>query len=168
MSPFRSLSRTLAGRLIGGGLLASAGLVIAAQLLASMASAGHAVFHASFAIGILALGGAVISRWPAAGAASLGPAVGCLLMGISQVVEGVGALGYGVDGYSRQNSLAGLHDLGLAITPVGLVALVLGFGTSVAILAGRWQGPGRRLAVPVAVAFIAGGLVLIAKMIGVA
>ncbi len=162
----RALRQTLAGQLTGVGLLAAAGLVIAAQLLSQVAASGHALFHASFAIGVLVLGGAIIARWPTAGLTSLAPAVGCLLMGTSQLVEGIGALGYGVDGYSRQNGLAGLHDLGLAITPVGLVAMVLGFGVAVAALASRWQGPGRRLAMPAAIVLVLGGLVLVVKMIG--
>lgn len=168
MNPVRALRRTLVGRLLGACLLASVGLVILALLLARVASSGHAIFHASSALLVLALGAAIIARWPAAGAASLAPAVGCLLMGISQLVEGVGALGYGVDGNSRQNGLVVLHDLGLAITPIGLVAMVLGFGIAVAALAGRRRGPGRRLAVPLAVAFVIGGLVLVGKMIGLA
>jgi hypothetical protein len=142
MNPAAALWRTLVGRLIGAGLLATVGLVVAAQLLAQVAASGHTLFHASFAIVVLALGGVIIARWPAAGAASLAPAVGCLLMGLLQLVEGIGALGYGVDGYSRQSGLAGLHDLGLAITPIGLVGIVLGLGVTVVRLAGRWRGPG--------------------------
>ena len=168
MNPARALGRTLAGRLIGAGLLGAVGIVVAAALLAGSVSSGHALFHATFAIGVLALGGAIIARWPASGVASLGPAVGCLLMGASQLVESIGALGYGVDGYSRLNDLVVLHDLGLAITPIGLAATVLGFGIAVGVLAGRWQGPGRRLAIPAAAVLVVGGAILVGKMIGLA
>jgi hypothetical protein len=164
----RALRRTLVGRLVGAGLLATVGLVVAALVLSQHVASGHAIFHATFAVAVLAVGGVIVASRPEAGAASLAAAAGCLLMGTSQLVEGIGALGYGVDGYTRQNGLAGLHDLGLAITPIGLVAMVLGFGLAVAILAGRWRGPGRRLAVPLAVAFALGGLALVAKMIGIA
>jgi len=168
VNPVTALRRTLVGRLLGACLLATLGLVVVAEVMAQVASSGHALFHALFAIGVLGLGGAIIARWPAAGAASLAPAVGCLLMGISQLVEGIGALGYGVDGYIRQNGLVTLHDLGLAITPIGLVAMVLGFGGGATALAARWQGPGRALVVPLAVAFVVGGLALVVKMIGIA
>lgn len=112
-------------------------------------------------------------RWPSPGAEMASRlARGTLLAGLSAssvglLVEAAGAFGYTADGVDRANSLAELHDIGVALWPLGFVLMLAGAimtgGVWLAArrgAAGSWIATAAAvLAVTAAVLFIAGALV---------
>ena len=103
-------------------------------------------------------------RRPAGGPASTPAIVGLTLAAIAQLVEGIGGFGYGPGNIDRVNALANVHDLGVAIAPIGLVGAALGVTLGVGQLLrpryGRW--PALLLS-----ALVLGGLgFLISKLVG--
>jgi hypothetical protein len=92
-------------------------LAFAAVILAVPLAVGHAQFHAMFALGVLMP--ACVLAWRAArpNVASIAPTVGMLSLGIAQLVESVGGLGYGPDNNGRVNGLAAIIDVQTATYP---------------------------------------------------
>lgn len=133
----------------------------------------HAVGHLSLAVPVLLLLVWALLWWPAAGpefAARLARGtllVGLATAGLGLVTEAVGAFGYAPDQVSRATDLAVFHDIGVALWPVGFVALMAGAIMSGGVgLARRHGAASSRIvtgAVVVAllavVAFIAGGFI---------
>ena len=86
---------------------------------------------------------------------------------IGLLLEAVGAFGYSEDGSGRANALANLHDVGVAVWPIGFVLLMVGTILSVAVLLAATRGAaGSRIvktaavvAIAAATAFIAGGFI---------
>jgi len=131
-------------------------------LLALPLAVGHAQFHAILAIAALLPALAIaLRRGEHPSIASIAPITGLALFAITQLVESIGGLGYGPDNDGRVNELVAFHDIGVAITPIGLVALLVGVTVGVGALVGRRS---RRPALAAAVA----ALVLVAGGIGVA
>lgn len=134
----------------------------------------HAVGHLSLAVPILLLLGWALLWWPPAGpevAARLSKATvlaGLALAGLALVTEAVGAFGYASDQVSEANDLSVLHDIGVALWPVGFVVLIAGAVMSGGVGLARRRGAANSrivagsivLALVAVVAFIAGGLIL--------
>lgn len=163
------LSRLTAARsvvwpLVAVGLVAAAALLFGSSLIASGRDTGHAQFHALSALMALVPAALLVARARRPTLAALGPAIGLWLLAATQLVEGVGALGYGADG-SRVNGLVALHDLGLAITPIGLIGAALGVAAGIGALVGRRSGR-PRLAVGITAVVGLVAVVGVAKMIG--
>lgn len=156
-------------------IVVSAGMVLAVALLAGVGivapdnDTGHARFHASTALVALLVAAGILWVRPRPTLANRAPVVGLVALAVAMLVESVGALGFGPDGYARVNDLVVLHDLGLLLTPLAMMAMVL----ALAIGAGAviWQRtPGRAAARGAAalagLAVVALGLFLIATMTG--
>lgn len=126
----------------------------------------HAQYHAILAIAVL-LPALVIAlrRDTQPTIASTAPIVGLATLAVTQLVESVGGLGYGPDNDTRLNGLVGFHDIGLAITPIGLVAALVGVVVGVGVLAGRRSGR-PALAAGVSVLLLVIGGIGVAKLIG--
>ena len=150
--------------LVTAGAVAAAGMFAVGALVQSIVAGGHGQFHALFATVFLAPALVLAIRRPRGGAASTPAIIGLSVAALSQLVEGVGGFGYGPDNDSRVNALAQVHDLGVMIAPVGLVAAAVGITAAVAQLLRPRFGlvPGLALAAVV----LAGLLVVIAKMVG--
>ncbi len=152
-------------------LLVAAALVclvqlVVAQFLSSTVAAGHAQFHAFIALVAVAVALGIAWRWPASGLAGLAPVVGFSAFAVAQFVESLGAFGYGPDNDGRINGMAGLHDLGLGLTALGLVAAVAGLSVGVAAAGIRRQGSARIGMIAGAIVVGLGGLVVVKTMIG--
>jgi hypothetical protein len=124
----------------------------------------HGQFHALFAAVFLGPALVLAVRNPRGGTASTPVIVGLTIAALTQLVEGIGGFGYGPGNVDRVNALASVHDLGLAIAPLGLVAAALGITFGVAQLLrprfGLWPGV-------VIAAVVLGGLgLVIAKLVG--
>ncbi|HUQ78979.1 MAG TPA: hypothetical protein VM427_08950 [Patescibacteria group bacterium] len=66
----------------------------------------------------------------------------------------------------RRNGLADFHDVGVIVTPLGLVATVLGIATGLAAGVGRQAGAARWIGVAAAIVVLVGGLAVVKTMIG--
>jgi hypothetical protein len=132
-------------------------------LMADRVASDHAYFHAMFAL-IGAVPAGILATRPHPARWRQVAIVGLELLAITQLVEAVGAWGFAPDNDTVTGPIKGLHDVGLAISPLGLLGAVVGVAVAVA-LALRAQGRSM-----VAVAAGGGtavvGLVVVAKLIG--
>lgn len=150
--------------LVGVTTTAAVAMFIIGALVQEWIAGEHGQFHALFASVFLAPAAVLVVRRPRGGAASTPAIVGLSVAAITQLVEGVGGFGYGPGNVDRVNALAQVHDLGVALAPIGLIAAALGLTLGVAQLIRPRFGlvPALVLAV-----LVMGSLgVLIAKMIG--
>jgi hypothetical protein len=161
----RSPGRSALRWLVALGLAAAVGLLLASLFLAAGSAAGHAQLHAITGLAALVPAGTLVARVDRPTMASRAPAIGLWLLAATQMIEGLGALGYGADGYTRANGLVALHDLGLGLAPIGLVGAAVGVAAGIGTLVGRRSNRPRVAAgVTVLAALVA--LVVVAKMIG--
>lgn len=156
--------RRWAGRvLVVGGVLAALVWFLVAGMLAEPESAEHARLHAAIVAMLLLVAGAIRTRWPSAGLASWAPAVGLSLLAVGQAFEAIGAIGFDASG---RQGLAELHDIGLMITPLGMVATVIGITIGLAVGSGRQAGAARWTGIAAAIVVLVGGLTVVKTMIG--
>ena len=144
-------------------LIASLALTLGADVIAKGEAAGHVRFHALSVLVVAGVGAGLAWRG-VRGAWISAPALGLLALVIAQLVEAVGGAGFDAHNDAR-NGLAVVHDLGLALTPIGLAAAVAG------IAIGVWTGARKQFSTPAAVAIAAaavvGGLLGIKILIGI-
>jgi hypothetical protein len=138
-------------------------LLVGADVIADGAAAGHVRSHALSAVVVLAVA-ALIARRAAGSRPAVAPAIGLWLFAAAQLVEGVGGAGF-VAANQTRNSLAVIHDLGIALTSVGLVAAVVG------IAIGGWQALAHRRVPPIvavggSAAILGAGLFLVKTLVG--
>lgn len=164
-SPIRGMTRTAVLPSIAVLAATAAILLIAGNVLADGGAAGHLRLHAVMAIVLLAVAGVLAWRWPTSGIATLAPAIGLALLAGAQLLEAVGAAGFAADNDTRRSSLAALHDAGLSVSPIGMVATVVGVGIGVGVTLGR-RGVARWIAFAAALALIGPGLLAIRTMVG--
>jgi hypothetical protein len=150
--------------LVGVPAVAAGVMFVVGALVQAVVAGGHGQFHALFASVFLVPALVLAVRRPRGGSAS-GPAIiGLTIAALTQLVEGVGGFGYGPDNDGRVNVLAQVHDLGLLLAPVGLVAAAAGITVGVAQRIrpriGLWP------ALVLAAAVMSGLAVVIAKMAG--
>ena len=153
--------------LVGIVVVAALAMLVVPAALRLPVAVGHAQFHALFALALLAPAAAIAWRSRIRPTiASTAPILGFVLFGVAQIVEALGGLGFGPDNDSRVNELAAVHDLGLQLTPIGLVGAVLGATIGLGVLIGR--ATGRRVAgfAAALVVLLVGGFT-IAKLIGI-
>jgi hypothetical protein len=144
-------------------LVAMAVVVVLSTAMAGSMADGHAKFHVIFGL-IGAVPAAVIASRPTPGRAAILAVVAFELLAITQLVESVGAWGFGPDNSTVVSDIKGVHDLGLALAPIGLVGGVVGL----AIVAGEMgrQRLGTVGAAVAVVGLLAGGLFVVKVMIG--
>lgn len=134
---------SLAARVVVAMIVLALAQLVVAGVLADGEAAGHAWFHVLFfVLPSLALAAIIVFRWPDAGLAARLPVLGFCTLAAAQLVESVGALGFGVDNETRVNGIVVLHDLGLGLTGIGLLAALLGSATGLGIAS--WSLAGRR------------------------
>ncbi|HEY8239320.1 MAG TPA: hypothetical protein VIF63_07775 [Candidatus Limnocylindrales bacterium] len=127
---------------------------------------GHAQYHAVLALVVL-LPALVIAlrKGERPTIASTAPIAGLAIFAVTQLVESIGGLGYGPDNDGRVNGLVAFHDLGVAITPIGLLAVLVGLTAGVGALIGRrFRRPALAAAVSAFVLVVGG--IGVAKLIG--
>lgn len=140
--------------------------VIAGGLVGEIVAGGHAQLHAGTALVVAVVGLAIRLRWVSSGAASGLPAFGLGVLAAAWLIESLGAYGFGPDNDSRVNAFVLLHDLGLDLVGLGMLAAVIGVVTGVAVAARRRTGVVRWLVAGGAVVGLAGGLVFLLAMFG--
>jgi hypothetical protein len=150
-------------RLAVGVFASMAAIVVLSFLMADRVASGHAYFHVMFGLvgalpaGILATGREP-ARWRSVAI------VGLELLAITQLVEAIGAWGFAPDNDTVISGVKAMHDLGLAISPLGLAGAVVAVAIAVAM---ALQSRGRSAVAVAAGAGIAVvGLVVVAKLIG--
>jgi hypothetical protein len=144
--------------------IAAVVMLVVGQIAKPWVAGGHGQFHAIFALFFLVPALALSRRRRGVEPLSVPVALGFTILALTQLVEGVGGFGYGPGNDERVNALAQIHDLGLALAPIGLLAGVLGLTVGIAQrLRGR-LGTGPALVLTAVV--LVGLLVVIAKMIG--
>ena len=155
--------------------LATAGAAVVITIGASLLSlddpVGHLVSHLAFALPGLALVVIAWKMWPAPVGDRYGRVIRNIVLGalgvagVGQLFEGIGAFGY--DGNDRVNGLAGLHDVALVVSTLGLLALMFGIGLAVLFaftrrlgwIESRWMLAVVGLAAAGVIAFVLGGFI---------
>jgi hypothetical protein len=151
--------------LLALGLWAIVMLVVPAALALPLA-VGHAQYHAILALAALLPAVLIAFRRGAQPTiASTAPTVGLAVFAVTQLVESVGGLGYGPDNDGRVNGLVAFHDIGLAITPIGLVSALVGVVVGIGVLAARRSRRPALAAALSALVLVVGGIG-VAKLIG--
>lgn len=141
-------------------------MLVVPAALALPLSVEHAQYHAILALATLLPALLIaVRRGAQPTVVSTAPIVGLAILAVTQLVESVGGLGYGPDNDTRVNGLAAFHDIGVGITPIGLVAALVGVVVGVGVLAGRRSGrPGLAAGLSALVLVIGG--IGVAKLIG--
>jgi hypothetical protein len=150
--------------LVGAPTVGAVVMFVVGALVQQIVAGEHGQFHALFASVFLAPALLLAVRRPNGGAIVTPAIIGLTAAAISQLVEGVGGFGYGPGNEARVNALAQVHDLGVMLAPLGLVAAALGVTVAVAQLIRPRLGPWAALVVAALV--MAGLGFVIAKMIG--
>lgn len=161
------LQSSISARVVALGIsLALAQLVVAA-VVADGGATGHAWYHILFfALPALAVAALIVVRWPTAGSATHFPVFGLLALATAQFIESVGAMGFDSTNEARVGDIVVLHDLGLGLTAIGMVAAVVGLAAGVGIAAWRLDGRRRWLGLAAALIVSSGGLVLVLALTG--
>ena len=150
--------------LVGATTTVAVGMFMVGALVQQWVAGAHGQFHALFASVFLVPAAILAVRRPGGGTASTPAILGLTLAALTQLVEGVGGFGYGPGNADRINALALVHDLGVALAPIGLFVAALGITLGVAqIIRPRF---GLVPALVLAAALMGGLGVLIAKMVG--
>lgn len=148
------------------GLVLAGANVGASVVLAPSVAAGHVQMHATIAAFCLGAALALVGRWRTAGLAVTAPALGLFAVAVAQLTESLGAFGFGPDNNSRVNGLVVFHDLGLAVSAIGLVSLIVGVSFGVGLAFWRIGGAGRWIGAGAGGAMLIGGLVAAKTLIG--
>ena len=111
-------------------------LLVGADVIAKGQAAGHVRYHALIALVVLAIA-AVLARRQGDSWRPMAPSIGLGFLAFAQLVEAVGGAGFDAANETR-NGLAVIHDLGIGLTGLGLVAMILG------IAVGIWDALARR------------------------
>ena len=156
----------MVARLVSVGLVLGLAQLVLAGLFAEGEAAGHARYHALFAVPLLVAGGALVARWPDAGLGSRAPALGLATFAAAQLIESLGAFGYDALNDRRINGFAEVHDVGMGASALGLVLALLGVGVGLVVAANRLRGSARTVGLVVSVGTLVGGFFLVKTMIG--
>jgi hypothetical protein len=154
---------TFVTRAIAIAAVAGVGLLVGADVIADGEAAGHVRLHAASALIVIALA-MLLARRADGSARSMAPAVGLWLFAAAQLVEAVGGAGFDAANANR-NSLAVIHDLGMALTVPGLVAAVVGIAIGIHDALAR-RGVSRGVALGGGVAILGLGLFAVKTLIG--
>lgn len=119
--------------------------VIVGGLVVEFVAGGHAQFHAAAAVVLAGIGLAIRLRWSASGAASSLPALGFGVLATAWLVESLGAYGYGPDNDTRVSSFVLLHELGLILSALGMIATVAGVTAGIVVAGRRRAGTARAM-----------------------
>jgi hypothetical protein len=144
--------------------LAAVAMFSVGALVQQWVAGEHGQFHALFALAFLVPALVVAVRRPAGGSSATPVVIGFAIAALAQLVEGIGGFGYGPGNGDRVNVLAEVHDLGVVISPIGLIAGALGLTLGVAqLLRSR---AGLLPAIVVAAVLVVGLGFGIAKLVG--
>ena len=149
-----------------GLLLASLAVVVAGSLVGEASGGGHAILHATTSGALFGIALAILVRRPRATPGNRVPAIGLAAFAIGTLVEGIGALGFAGD---QRTYLPVVHDLGLGLTQLGMLAFVVGGAIGVRALARRVLPDGRvgrAVAATIGVVVLVGGLPVFATLAG--
>jgi hypothetical protein len=150
-----------------------AALIVLALAVPLSGNAEHFSGHVAIGLPLLLMLVLVTRTWPHPGSGPAGRLArgtlvsGLAVSGVGLLLEAVGALGYSEDGFGRANELVRLHDIGVALWPVGFVLLLTGAVMTTGVRVAERHSDARSrmvtgaavLAVTAAVLFIAGGFV---------
>lgn len=160
--PARS-SSTIVTRSIALAAAVGVGLLIGADVFADGEAAGHVRYHALIALVVLAVAILPARRAEGSGRA-IAPAIGLWLLAAAQLVEAVGGAGFDAANETR-NGIAWIHDLGLGLTVLGLVAAVVGIAVGIRDALAR-RGVPRGIAFGGGAAILGLGLFVVKSLIG--
>lgn len=151
-----------------GLLLIAIFLVVIGLLVEPGGSGGHATLHGLTSAVVFAGAMAIVMRRRHATIGTQAPALGLVAFGIATLVEGIGAYGFVGD---ERTDFAVVHDLGIGLAPLGLIALVVGASIGVNAWARGTlpRGPlGRTVAAGIGVVALLGGLAVFVTLTGLA
>jgi hypothetical protein len=156
--------RSRYGLAVAGEIVVAVALLASAGILAESGATDHSRLHAAIALAILIVAGTILRVRPNPSIVRRAPVVGLVLLAAAQLIESVGALGYGPDNDTRRNDIALAHDFGVMATGVAMLAMVVAVGIAAASLTSRSR---RGILVPSLVGFaiIAVGLLLVRVLV---
>lgn len=149
--------------LVGGVLASMAAVALLSLVLAATVAAGHALFHLTLGL-VGAIPAALLVGRQRPTLATLVSAAAFSLLPITQLIEAIGAWGFAPDNDTVTSGIKALHDVGLLLSPIGLLGAVAGAAVGIgSVVARRTQSV---VAILVALAVVAGGVAVVAKMTG--
>lgn len=166
----RTVSRHPLAVSVPGAVLSSVALTLVVARLPLDQNADHAGLHLAVALPAIALAVVLSKVWrPSASerhaaAARLVLLLGVAMMALGSVVEALGAFGYDDSG-GRAGQLAALHDVGVAIAPVGIFLLLVGAVLAIAVALGA--RPALRRSRTANAGFVTAAVVVVAVVITV-
>lgn len=164
MSEYRARSwSTIVTWAIAIAATVGVGLLVGADVIADGDAASHVRYHALIALVVLAIA-VPLARRSGGSPRGAAPAVGLWIFTAAQLVEAVGGAGYDAANATR-NDLAVIHDFGIGLSALGLVAAVFGIAIGIMDALAR-RGVQSGIALGGGVAFLALGLVVIRTLIG--
>ncbi len=150
---------------VAGEVVIAVALLASAGVLAESGATDHSRLHAAIALALLVIAGAILRVRPNPSIARRAPVIGLVLLAGAQLIEAVGALGYGPDNHTRRSDIVVAHDIGVMATGVAMLAMVV----AGAIAAGSLTGRSRQgILVPslVVIGIIVVGFLLVRILVG--
>jgi len=161
------LPSSITARIVAIGFVLALTQLLVAEVVAEGGATGHAWFHVLFfALPALAGAAGIMVLWPNAGLASRIPVIGLLALAAAQLIESVGAMGFDADNDARVRGIVVLHDLGLGLSAIGMIAAILGLAVGIGIASWRLRGRRAWLGLAATLVGLAGGLVLVLTLTG--
>lgn len=161
------LQSSVTARVVALGIVLALIQLPVAELVADGGATGHAWFHVLFfALPALAVAAGIMVLWPNAGLASRIPAVGLLALAAAQLIESVGAMGFDADNDARVRGIVVLHDLGLGLSAIGMLAAAIGLALGLGIAGRRVRGGRRWLGLAAALVALVGSLLVVLSLTG--
>ena len=161
------LRSSITARIVAIGFILALTQLLVAEVIAEGEATGHAWFHVLFfALPALVVAAGVIVLWPNAGLASRIPVIGLLALAAAQLIESVGAMGFAADNDARVSGIVVLHDLGLGLSAIGMIAAILGLGVGSGLASWRLRGRRGWIGLAATAVGLAGGLLLVLTLTG--
>ncbi len=150
---------------VAGEVVIAVALLASAGALAESGATDHSRLHAAIALALLVIAGTILRVRPNPSIARQAPVIGLVLLAGAQLIESVGALGYGPDNDTRRNDIVVAHDIGVMATGVALLAMVVAGAIAAGSLTGRSR-QGILLPSLVVIGIIAVGFLLVRVLVG--
>jgi hypothetical protein len=162
----RSIRESLVAQLLVVMAVGSVIQIVVGGFVSGLVAGDHAQFHAATALVVALIGLAIVLRWPASGAASRLPALGLGALAAAWLVESLGGYGFGPDNDTRVNAFVLLHDLGLGLVGLGMLAAVAGVAAGIVVAGRRRTGPAQTIIVVGAIGVFVVGFVTMLALTG--
>ena len=151
---------------VTGEIVVAVALLASAGVLAESGATDHSRLHAGIALAVLVIAGAILRVRPNPSIARRAPVIGLVLFAGAQLLESVGALGYGPGNDTRRSDVVVAHDIGVMATGVAMLAMVVAVAIAAGSLTAHRSRQGLLLPSLVGFGVLAVGFMLVRVLVG--